>query len=121
MNSKTTAVIGASPNQDRYSYKAVEMLTSYHHEVIALGQKTGTIADVPINTDRPNINVDTVSLYLNPTNQESWYSYILQLRPRRIIFNPGTENPVLSSLAQAHGIECTEACTLVLLSTGQYD
>jgi predicted CoA-binding protein len=79
------------------------------------------VADVDVVTEpQPWENVDTVTLYLNPTRQEPYYDYILGLKPRRIIFNPGTENPELEMLASEAGIECMEACTLVMLSTGQY-
>ena len=118
---KKTIVIGASDNPERYAYKAVKLLTAYHQEVVALGIKQGQIDEVPIQTDRPIMNdIHTITLYLNPERQEDWYSYILSVHPRRIVFNPGTENEKLASLAQAHGIATEEACTLVLLNTNQY-
>ena len=118
---KKTVVLGASDNPSRYSYLAVERLTQQQHPVIALGRKQGSIGNTSILTDRPAIEaVDTITLYLNEQNQKDFYDYILSLHPKRIIFNPGTENDELFDLAKANGIEAVEACTLVMLSTGQY-
>ena len=118
---KKTVVLGASDNPSRYSYLAVERLTQQQHPVIALGRKQGLIGNTSILTDRPAIEaVDTITLYLNEQNQKDFYDYILSLHPKRIIFNPGTENDELFDLARANGIEALEACTLVMLSTGQY-
>jgi predicted CoA-binding protein len=89
--------------------------------VAAIGRRKGRVLDVEISTDKnPMDTVDTVTLYLNPLNQKEYYDYILSLRPKRIIFNPGTENTELYDLAKNNGIQPLEACTLVLLSTGQY-
>lgn len=121
MSSKKTIVLGASSNPERYAYRAVLQLKKHGHEVIALGKKEGEIDGVIIHTDKPLYkSVDTVSLYLNPDHQKEWYPYILSIHPRRIIFNPGAENPELSQVAAAHGIQTDESCTLVLLSIGQY-
>lgn len=118
---KYTLVIGASENPERYSYKAVVNLNKHGHPVTALGIKTGTIGEIKIATDRPNIaDIDTVTLYINPLNQNSWINYILELKPKRLIFNPGTENPQFFKLASENGIDCIEACTLVMLSIGNY-
>ncbi len=118
---KKTLVLGASDNPARYSYEAVTRLRRYGHEVVAVGRKAAEVAGVTIVTEPPTVdNVDTVTLYLNPTAQESYYDYILSLHPKRIIFNPGTENDALIELAEQNGIEPVEACTLVMLSTGQY-
>ncbi len=118
---KKTVVLGASENPSRYSYLAVERLRRYQHPVVAIGKKTGKVGDTPIITDHPQEQeVDTVTLYLNPQLQKQYYDYILSLHPKRIIFNPGTENKELYDLAKANGIEPMEACTLVLLGTGQY-
>lgn len=118
---KYTLVMGASDNPARYSYLAIQRLRARGHEVYAIGLKKTRVADVDVITEpQPWENVDTVTLYLNPTRQEPYYDYILGLKPRRIIFNPGTENPELEMLASEAGIECMEACTLVMLSTGQY-
>lgn len=118
---KKTLVLGASDNPDRYSYRAVHQLKKHGHEVVPVGTRKGLVAGLPIHTDRPAAeNVDTVTLYVGPQNQPAWYDYILDLQPKRIIFNPGTENPELERLARARGIETEEACTLVMLSVGQY-
>ncbi|NIG53117.1 CoA-binding protein [Chitinophaga sp. Cy-1792] len=118
---KLTVVLGASPNPSRYSYLAVSMLQKHGHPIVAIGNREGNIEGQEIIKEHPNVaNVDTVTLYMNPTLQASYYDYILQLHPRRIIFNPGTENPELKELAIRNGIQPQEACTLVLLSTGQY-
>lgn len=119
--SKKTLVLGASTNPSRYSYLAVNKLASYKHPVVAVGRREGKIGQIDIVTGTPNENeVDTVTLYLNPTNQKPYYDYILSLHPKRIIFNPGTENYELEELANKQGIQTMEACTLVLLSIGQY-
>ena len=121
MQQKKTLVIGASENPQRYSNMAVKSLAGHQHPVVALGKRTGNIGDTPIETEKKSIDsVDTVTLYLNPLRQKEYYDYILSLQPKRIIFNPGTENDELSELAQSKGIKVQEACTLVLLSTGQY-
>lgn len=118
---KKTLVLGASDNPQRYSYLAINRLRGKGHPVVAIGQRRVRAADVDIDTEKkPFEGVDTVTLYLNPKRQKEYYEYILSLRPRRIIFNPGAENPELSALAQSNGIEPVEACTLVLLSTGRY-
>jgi uncharacterized protein len=118
---KKTVVIGASSNSDRYSNRAVRKLKAYGHDVFAVGLRTGDIDGVKIHADRPVIeNVDTVTMYVGEQNQPPLYDYILSLSPKRIIFNPGAENPELEKLATAKGIEVVEACTLVLLSIGDY-
>jgi predicted CoA-binding protein len=116
-----TLVLGASEKTDRYSNKAIRMLREYGFSVVAIGLREGQVLDVPI-VKQPILDkkIDTVTLYLNPHNQQPHYQYILLLQPRRIIFNPGTENPELIELAKEKGIETLEACTLVLLSTKQY-
>lgn len=119
--SKKTLVIGASSNPERYSYLAVKKLTAHQHPVVALGNRAGNIGDTVIETEqKPFDNIDTVTLYLNPQRQKDYYNYILSLHPQRIIFNPGTENDELYELAKEKGIAVEEACTLVMLSTGQY-
>jgi hypothetical protein len=118
---KKTVVLGASANPQRYSYLAVRRLRGAGHPVAAIGRKPATIGDVEVVAEKqPVTDVDTVTLYLNAVNQKEYYDYILSLHPRRIIFNPGAENPEFEALASAQGIEPVEACTLVLLSTGQY-
>jgi predicted CoA-binding protein len=121
MATKKTLVIGASENPARYSNLAVKKLTANGHPVIALGKKNGSINNTVIETEKKAFTgIDTVTLYLNPQNQKEYYDYILSLQPKRIIFNPGTENDELVELANKNGITTQEACTLVLLSTTQY-
>lgn len=118
---RTTLIIGASTQPERYSYKALHMLLSHGHAVEAIASRPGTMEGVVFHVGRPALtNIDTVTLYINPGIQTEYTDYILGLRPRRILFNPGTENPELKVAAQAQGITCEEACTLVLLQTGQY-
>ncbi len=118
---KKTLVIGASENPARYSYLAVNRLRSKGNEVVAIGQRTGKLGDVEITKEKLAFtDVDTVTLYVNPTIQKQYYDYILSLSPKRIVFNPGTENLEFEKLAQSKGVKVLEACTLVLLSTGQY-
>jgi len=118
---KKTLVIGASDNPARYSFLAINKLQQYQHEVVAIGRKKGTVAGVDITTEMEPFNdVDTVTLYINPQLQPAYYNYILSLKPRRIIFNPGTENDELQELAAQNGITALEACTLVMLGTNQY-
>lgn len=118
---KTTLVLGASANPARYSNIAINRLRRSNHPVVAIGKRPGTVADTAVETQPREIeDVDTVTLYLNPNNQKPYYDYILSLKPKRIIFNPGTENEELETMAREHGIQPVEACTLVLLSTGQY-
>jgi len=118
---KKTLVLGASDNPSRYSYLAIQRLRKYNHPVVGIGKKYSKVADVNITTEREPINgVDTVTLYLNPQHQQQYYDYILSLKPKRIIFNPGAENEQLVALARKNNIQPVEACTLVLLATGQY-
>lgn len=118
---KKTLVLGASPNPARYSYLAVQRLRAHQHPVVAIGKRTGQVADVALTKEKLSENdIDTVTLYLNPKNQVEYYDYILSLHPRRIIFNPGTENDELIEKARASNIQPVIACTLVMLSTGQY-
>jgi predicted CoA-binding protein len=121
MKSKKTMVLGASENTERYSNKAVRLLVAHHHEVIAIGNREGFIEDTPILKNIPQLSdIDTITLYMNPSLQELFKDVIIAANPKRIIFNPGTENPALEQLAAAHNITCLHACTLVMLSTGQY-
>lgn len=118
---KKTVVIGASPNPGRYAFLATERLRRHGHEVVAVGLRPGQIGDVAIHADRPAVaDVDTVTLYVGPQHQPAWRDYILALHPKRIIFNPGTENDDLEQAARAQGIETVEGCTLVMLASGQY-
>ena len=118
---KRTVVLGASPNPSRYAYFAVRSLTNFGHEAIPVGVKKGSIEGIEIINGKPPLEeVDTVTLYLNPERQKEYYDYILSLKPRRIIFNPGTENPELARLAEANGITVEIACTLVMLTVGTF-
>lgn len=120
-DNKKTLILGASANPERYSFLALNRLLNAGHEVVAIGKTKTVINGVPINTEqKPYSGIHTVTLYLNPDHQKEYYQYILSLHPKRIIFNPGAENEELQSLAQEKGIETMNACTLVLLSTGQY-
>ena len=119
---KKTLVLGASDNPQRYSNMAMTRLRSKGHPVVAIGRRLTTVGDVAVDTEKKAFTgVDTVTLYLSPRLQQEYYDYILSLHPKRIIFNPGTENDELARLAKANGIQPLEACTLVLLSTGQLD
>lgn len=121
MLKKNTLVLGASQNSQRYSYLAVQSLIAHQHPVVAIGKKNGAIGQLVIETEKKSFeNIDTVTLYLNPIHQKEYYDYIISLAPKRILFNPGTENDELEALAKQHGIQTMEACTLVMLSTGQY-
>lgn len=121
MAGKKTLVLGASDNPSRYSYLAMKKLMAYGHEVVGIGKKPGKVGDVEIGTEQlPMDDIHTVTLYLNPTNQKPYYDYIKSLKPKRIIFNPGTENEELERKMAQIGTNTMEACTLVMLSTGQY-
>lgn len=121
MTNKKTVVIGASENPERYSYKATIALQKHNHEVIPVGLRLGKINGLEIKTDKPTIeNVETVTLYVGPQNQEAWQDYIISLHPKRVIFNPGTENSAFEKMLSEKGIEPVEACTLVMLSIGNY-
>ena len=116
-------IIGASTNQERYSYKALYKLKESNHRVYALGFPEGMAADTQIYTlHQANwTDVDTVTLYLGPEKQEPYFEYLLELKPSRVIFNPGTENEDLEKRLQEAGILTEQACTLVLLATNQYE
>jgi len=118
---KKTLIIGASPDSSRYAYKAAHMLTRFNHEIVNVGIKRGEVAGVEIeNQGNIHSDIDTITLYIGPALQPQYYDYILDTRPKRVIFNPGTENFELEKLLDQHNIEPMRACTLVLLSTGQY-
>ncbi|GAB5554230.1 MAG: CoA-binding protein [Saprospiraceae bacterium] len=119
--SKKTLVLGASTNISRVSYQAVHRLKNTGHEVVPVSIKKGSIAGIEIKNGTPEIDgLDTITLYLNAKNQEAYYDYILGLEPKRIIFNPGAENIELYRMAGERGIEVENACTLVMLSVGNY-
>ena len=121
MANKKTLVLGATPDSSRYAYLAANRLVGRGHSIVNVGIKTGEVAGVPI--EKPEVihnDIDTVTLYVGPQNQPALYDYILNTHPKRIIFNPGTENAELRRMANDQGIETEYACTLVLLSIGQY-
>lgn len=118
---KVTLVLGASLKEDRYSNKAIKKLRSKNIPVFAFGLRTGMVEDVAIETEKIAFkDIDTITLYLNPKRQEEYYDYILNLKPKRVIFNPGTENFDFIELLRKNKIEAEIACTLVLLSINQY-
>ncbi len=121
MSDKKTVLLGASDNPSRYSFLAANRLITAGHEVILIGKKAGSIQDNKIVTGTPKVSeVHTVSIYLNLQNQKQYYNYILSLKPQRVIFNPGAENPELENLLTENRILFEHACTLVLLSTGAF-
>jgi len=121
MENKKTLVIGASTNPVRYSHMAVHQLRAHNHEVLGLARRKGEVADIEIQTDFPkHKNIHTVTLYVGPKHQPEYYEPVLKLQPKRVIFNPGTENDEFNRKLTEAGIEAIEACTLVMLSTGQY-
>lgn len=118
---KKTLVMGASTDPGRYSYKAIKMLQRYGHPVVAVGRKADELDGLKIEKEHIEFDgVDTVTLYLNPMNQRQYYDYILGLKPKRVIFNPGTENPELYTLLRQNNIEIEIGCTLVMLSVNHY-
>lgn len=118
---KKTLILGATPNPERYAYLAAQRLTQHGHPIVNVGIKSGEVAGQPIEQpEKIHADIDTLTLYIGPQNQPAYYDYILNTHPQRIIFNPGTENSELEALAEEKGIETIEACTLVMLSTGQY-
>ncbi len=123
MDKKKTVIIGATPNPTRYAFLAAERLTNHQHPVVPVGIKRGEIFGneiLDLREKPPVDGVDTITLYLNPTHQREWEEYILSLQPKRIIFNPGTENDRLAAKAADQGIETLNACTLVMLSASTF-
>ncbi len=122
MQPKKTLVLGASPNPDRAAFQAVARLAKNQHEVIPFGIKKGNVEGIAILNQLPDQieNLDTVTLYLNPSAQEDYRAYIIKMKPKRVIFNPGTENKSFAQELQKHGIETLFACTLVMLSLKNY-
>lgn len=121
MKNKKTLVLGANAKPDKYSHLAITMLVDKGHSVLAIGQNTGEVAGIKIYTKAiPLKNIDTITLYLNPARQRDYYNYIVEAKPKRVIFNPGTENPEFYQLLQLNNIKVEVACTLVLLTTNQY-
>lgn len=119
---KKTLILGASTNPERYAFKAAKMLLGKGHEIELLGNKVGQVFEHEIKTKTSEISsdIDTITMYLSPKNQEQYRAFILELNPKRVVFNPGAENPEFVEELNEAGIETLEACTLVLLSTKQY-
>lgn len=116
-----TLIIGASHNPLRYSYKALVKLTCCGYEVIALGREAGAVNEIPILTGFPQLeDIHTVNLYLAPQNQPVYYQYIVGLNPRRVVFNPGTENPEFEMSLLSKGISVVRDCTFVMLGNNTY-
>ena len=123
MQKKKTVIVGASNKSGRYAQIAARMLKEYNHPIIPLGLKEGEVFGEPILDikQKPDLKgVDTITLYVSPKHQEGWYDYLLSLNPKRIIFNPGTENPDLIEMAKAENIEPVIGCTLIMLRSNQY-
>ena len=121
MANKKTLVIGASENSSRYSYMAIHQLRARNHDVMGLAKRVGQVADVPIQTNFPQEkNIHTVTLYIGAKHQSEYYDAMIALNPKRVIFNPGTENEEFKSKLLLAGMEVIEVCTFVMLSTGQY-
>lgn len=121
METRKTLIIGASTETSRYSFLAANRLLKHGHPIELLGRNEGEVAGHTIHTQKLDFeDIDTVTLYVNPKNQVEYYDYILKLNPRRVIFNPGTENPEFEKKLSEKGIEPIEACTLVMLSIGNY-
>ena len=119
--SKKTLVLGASPNPERYAYKAIFALKQKGHEVVPVGLREGVVSGIEIQKGTPMVeDIDTITLYVGPQHQPKFYDYLMKLKPKRIIFNPGTKNKELVDLAQKNNIETIDACTLVMLSVGNY-
>lgn len=112
MTNKKTVVLGASPKPHRYAYKAAHMLREHNHPVVEIDRNT---AQLPQNED-----IDTVTVYLNERNQQMYHEPLLALQPKRVIFNPGAENPALAQKLKDKGVEVVNACTLVMLATKQF-
>ena len=118
---KKTLVVGGSTNPDRYSNKAIRLLLDYGHPVVSAGLRAGEVEGVTIETNLPKFeNVHTVTLYVGPKNQSHYYDYIIGLSPKRIIFNPGTENDEFMEITTRNNIEVIMHCTLVMLGDGSY-
>ncbi|RPH33632.1 MAG: CoA-binding protein [Bacteroidales bacterium] len=119
--SPKTLVIGASTNPQRFSYLAIKSLVKHKVDVVAIGVKLGEVDGIPILVDKPKLNdIHTITLYLNAERQREYLDYFISLKPKRIIFNPGTENGELIKLARANGIDPIFDCTLVMLNNGSY-
>lgn len=120
---KKTLIVGATANTGRYAYLAAKMLDDYGHEIVPIGIKNETVLGKEILNlrEKPPIDgIDTITMYVGTQNQSEWYDYLLSLKPKRIIFNPGTENTTFEKMAEAQNVEVVEGCTLVMLRSNQY-
>jgi len=118
---KKTLIIGATTKPEKAAFKAIEMLVAKGHSVLALGQNAGEVSGIKISTKAvPVTKIDTISLYINPTRQRDYYNYIVEAKPKRVLFNPGTENPEFYQLLELNNIKFEAACTLVLLTLNKY-
>lgn len=118
---KRTLIIGATSNPSRYAYLAAQKLRQYGHPILLIGRRNGFALGEEISTNKTDWeDVDTVTLYINPSHQPEYYDYIVSLNPKRVIFNPGTENPEFKDILMDKNIIPVEGCTLVMLSTGQF-
>jgi predicted CoA-binding protein len=114
-------VLGASPNPERFSYKAVKRLISNNYQVVAIGKRAGFIGNIPIVTGQPALSdVHTVLMYLAPYHQGEIFEYVVSMRPRRVIFNPGTESPEFKEWLESYNIEIVHDCSLVMMATGRF-
>ncbi len=116
-----TLVIGASTNPQRFSYLAIKSLVKHKIDVVAIGLKQGEVDGIQIIVGKPELtDIHTITLYLNAEHQRGYLDYLISLKPRRIIFNPGTENGELIKLARENKIDLIFDCTLVMLNNGSY-
>jgi predicted CoA-binding protein len=122
MSKERVVIVGASNNPERYSHRALLLLRKHGHEVVPVHPKLAEIEGIPVVADLSLIAgpVDTVTMYVGPAISSGLQDKLIALKPRRVIFNPGAENASLAEALQKAGIACEEACTLVLLNTGQF-
>ncbi len=121
MENKKTMVIGASEKPERFSFKAIQLLRNYGHDVVALAKRKGKVLDVDIQTEFPDKEkIHTVTLYIGREHQKEYFEPVVKLKPQRVIFNPGTENYEFETLLNDNGIATVQACTLIMLNAGKY-
>ena len=121
MDNMRVLILGASTNPDRYAYKAMVLLVEKGHKVFLKGNKAGIALGLTIQVGTNNFDhIHTITLYVGPQNQQDLIEDLIQIKPERIIFNPGTENPKLYAEIEKLNIKVEEACTLVLLHTNQF-
>lgn len=116
-----TLVLGASPNSERFSHKCILSLADHGIPLVAAGLREGHAGNVPIFRGTPAFgSIHTVTMYIGARNQDSYYSYVITLKPERVIFNPGSENPVFEDMLRREGIEVIHGCTLMMLENGDF-